>query len=130
MPLKEILVTALKPYAEKIRNWNNHDVELLFMGFGNISIYWKGDDPLTSENLAGTFRYNAQSIVDALSELGIDGWSYVDFYWMISANAGEIRADLVNALDDAGFVCYDYYNAEENPEPQPVAQFEAEPLLV
>ncbi len=130
MTLKNVLVTALRPHTDTLSNWNSEDIELLFMGFGNLSIYFKDDDPVLSDNLAGTFKSNAKGIVAALEELDLNrGWSDSDFYWLINANAGEVRSDLVKVIQDAGFVCYDYYDAEDNPEPQDVAVFEAEPSL-
>ena len=131
MALKSVLVNALQPHKDTLSNWESEDLELLFMGFGNISIYFKDDDPILADNLAGTFKGNAQGIVDALNELELNrDWTIADFYWLISANAGEVRSDLVNVINDAGFVCYDYFDAEENPEPQPVTVFEAEPSLI
>ncbi len=131
MTLKNVLVTALRPHKETLSNWESEDLELLFMGFGNLSIYLKDDDPILADNLAGTFKTNAKGIVEALDTLELNrGWSESDFYWMINANAGEVRSDLVTALQDAGFVCYDFFDAEDNPEPQDIAVFQAEPSLV
>ena len=111
--------------------WNTSDIELLFMGFGNISIFWKEDDPLTSEDLSGSFKYNADSIVEALNELNLNigNWEQTDFYWMISSNAGEPRGDLIKAIERVGFNCYDYFDSEEFEAPEEIKTFEAEPLL-
>jgi len=131
MALKEVLRAALKPHKEKLDEWNEEDIELLFMGFGNISIYWTGDTPKEDNNLAGTFQENAQGIIGALDSLDLNkgGWESADFYWLISANAGEIRNDLVSAIEEAGFKCYDYYDSEENKKPQSIKVYEAEPSL-
>jgi hypothetical protein len=131
MVLKEVLIAALKPHKEKLTNWKEEDLELLFMGFGNISIYWKDEDPREDNNLAGTFQDNAQGILGALDSLDLNKgeWDSSDFYWLISANAGEIRSDLVSAIEEAGFKCYDYYDSEENEIPQSIKVYEAEPSL-
>ncbi len=131
MALKEVLKAALQPHKEKLNEWNEEDIELLFMGFGNISIYWTDETPREDNNLAGTFQDNAQGIIEALNSLDLNKgeWETSDFYWLISANAGEIRSDLVSAIEEAGFKCYDYYDSEENENPQSIKVYEAEPSL-
>ena len=82
MALKELLVTALTPYKGKMNTWNDSDIELLFMGFGNISIFMEDSLVHKAEDLSGTFKENAIAINDALIELGLHNnkWTYKDFY--------------------------------------------------
>ena len=54
MALKEVLKAALQPHKEKLNEWNEEDIELLFMGFGNISIYWTDETPREDNNLSVT----------------------------------------------------------------------------
>ena len=72
MALKEVLVNALRPHRDEINTWSPSDVEMLFMGFGNFSLYWKGDLPIESESLTGTFKENAVAVVEALNELDLN----------------------------------------------------------
>tara|TARA_B100000287_G_C20638132_1_gene782477 strand:+ start:1371 stop:1769 length:399 start_codon:yes stop_codon:yes gene_type:complete len=131
MALKEVLVNALRPHRDEINTWSPSDVEMLFMGFGNFSLYWKGDLPIESESLTGTFKENAVAVVEALNELDLNkgNWTPSDIYWTISANAGEVREDLVMAIQNAGFDCYDYYCAEDEIEAQPIRTYQSEPSI-
>jgi len=131
MALKEMIVAALTPYKQKMNTWSDSDIELLFMGFGNISIFWNDEDPLDSKDLSTSFKVNAVAINEALKELELHNgkWDYKDFYWLIDANAGEPRGDLIEAIEKVGFKCYDYFDAEENMTPQPVKTFKENPLL-
>ncbi len=131
MALKEVLVNALRPHRDEINTWSPSDVEMLFMGFGNFSLYWKGDLPIESESLTGTFKENAVAVVEALNELDLNkgDWQPSDIYWIISANAGEVREDLVTAIQNAGFDCYDYYCAEDEIEAQPIRTYQSEPSI-
>ena len=131
MALKEVLVNALRPHRDEINTWSPSDVEMLFMGFGNFSLYWKGDLPIESESLTGTFKENAVAVVEALNELELNkgNWTPSDIYWTISANAGEVREDLVMAIQNAGFDCYDYYCAEDEIEGSTIKTYQSEPSI-
>jgi len=131
MMIKDVIVMALNPYKGKVNTWEDADIELLFMGFGNISIYWADENPIEATDLSGTFKENAMAINEALKELGLhnDVWTYKDFYWLISSNAGEPRADLIKAIENVGFKCYDYFDAEELETPLPINTFQEDPLL-
>jgi hypothetical protein len=131
MVLKEVLIAALKPHKPVLQEWEKEDLELLFMGFGNISIYWADETPNEKNNLAGTFQHNATGIIGALDALDLHKgeWESGDFYWLISANAGEVRSDLVSAIENAGFQCYDYYDSEEDENLQTIKVYDAEPSL-
>ena len=81
MAIKDVIVLALEPHKGKINTWDDSDIELLFMGFGNISIYWGDENPVDADDLSGTFKENALAINEALKELGIHNniWNYKDF---------------------------------------------------
>jgi hypothetical protein len=105
MPLKDILYHALLPHKEQLQNWSVEEITDLFLGFGNISIYFTSDEnPKDCNNLAGSYRYNGGCIADALEKLEIEEkFEYLDFYWGIAAAAGDgIREDLNDALQTAG----------------------------
>ena len=55
MSMKDVIVMALKPYVGKINAWDDSDIELLFMGFGNISIFWADENPLEAQDMSGSF---------------------------------------------------------------------------
>ena len=131
MAMQQIITKALEPYKAKMATWDDSDIELLFMGFGNISVFWADEDPVHAEDLSGSFTENAKAIDSALKELGLNNgkWSHSDFYWVIHSNAGEPRSDLVAAIESAGFKCFDYFDAEDNPVPQKVKTFKEHPYL-
>lgn len=130
--LEQVLVEALKPYKAKMMTWNPSDIELLFMGFGNISIYWKNDDPVLDSPITGTFSENAKAVVSALNQLNLNtgNWTYKDIYWIIDSNSGEPRADLISAIESCGFNCYDFFDADTGQPPEAIKTFSAEPSLV
>ena len=113
MSMKDVIVMALKPYVGKINAWDDSDIELLFMGFGNISIFWADENPLEAQDMSGSFKENAIAIDSALKEL----------------NAGEPRTDLIKAIELVGLRCYDYFDAEEFETPESIKTFEEDPLL-
>lgn len=131
MALKELLVNALTPYKGKMNTWNDSDIELLFMGFGNISIFMEDSLIHKAEDLSGTFKENAIAINEALEELGLHNnkWTYKDFYWLIDNNAGEPREDLIQAIQNCGVVCYDFFDSEEMVDPLPIKTFKEDPML-
>lgn len=131
MALRELLVNALNPYRGRLNTWSDEDIELLFTGFGAISIFIKDADLGKATDLSGTFKENAKAIDLALQDLGIHNgkWSPSDFYWIIDYNSGEPREDLIKAITDCGFNCYDWFDAEEMIEPKPIKTFSEKPLL-
>tara|TARA_R110001632_G_scaffold55999_1_gene137022 strand:- start:544 stop:942 length:399 start_codon:yes stop_codon:yes gene_type:complete len=131
MSMKDVIVMALKPYVGKINAWDDSDIELLFMGFGNISIFWADENPLEAQDMSGSFKENAIAIDSALKELKLHNgkWTYKDFYWVINSNAGEPRTDLIKAIELVGLMCYDYFDAEEFETPESIKTFEEDPLL-
>jgi len=131
MSMKDVIVMALKPYVGKINAWDDSDIELLFMGFGNISIFWADENPIEAQDMSGSFKENAIAIDSALKELKLHNgkWTYKDFYWVINSNAGEPRTDLIKAIELVGLRCYDYFDAEEFETPESIKTFEEDPLL-
>jgi hypothetical protein len=131
MTMRDVVVLALEPYKGKINTWDDSDIELLFMGFGNISIYWADENPSEAEDISGSFKENAVAINEALKQLKLHNgkWTYKDFYWVINSNAGEPRTDLIKAIEAVGFKCYDYFDSEEFDSPNPIKTFEENPLL-
>ncbi len=69
MTMRDVVVLALEPYKGKINTWDDSDIELLFMGFGNISIYWADENPSEAEDISGSFKENAVAINEALKQL-------------------------------------------------------------
>lgn len=114
MPLKDVIYHTLLPYKEQLDSWTYEEITDLFLGFGNVSIYFTNDEDHASCNsLAGSFRYNGECIADALSELGVKlSFEYLDFYWGIASGSGTIRDDLNHALANAGFTVYEHFNAD------------------
>ena len=142
--LTEVLTKALEPHKDTLLNWEIEDVGLLFMGFGNISIYpSEVSDPNNeetysdSDDIGGTFADNSIAIADALNNLGVDlsknDWDSSDIYWLIHSYSGEVRSDLVNALEQVGYSCYNWFDSEnlEGLEggPEKVVVWESEPSL-
>lgn len=118
MSMKKVLIDALNPYVDSLGGWTTTQIESLFLGLGNISIFNASDeDYLPDNNIAGTHNENAEAIIDALDELGVPhNFDAESIYWIIDSCAGEVREDLRNAMEDAGFVCYDYFNPDSEDE--------------
>jgi len=115
MSLEDVIFHTLLPHKEELISWTHEEITDLFLGFGNINIYFTSDDNHKgAKNLAGTFRYNGGCIVKALTKLEIEEkFNYLDFYWGIAAAAGEgIREDLNNALEVAGFTVYEHFDKD------------------
>ena len=135
MKTKDVLVDALKPYVDSLGGWTTTQLEALFLGFGDLSIFRAEDEGYApTEDLAGNHRENAQSIVSALTELGIPHNLDEDgMYWIIESCVGEIREDLKQALSDAGYVSFVYFNPdseyEENHSLQDLKTFTMKPTL-
>lgn len=99
MRLKDLIVDSLKPYQTQLNEWSKEDIEIFFMGFGNLRVI----------NSAGfefnqTFFTNATDICLALDELGLEGLDYEerDFYYMIHAEPACIHPHLLRCLKDNG----------------------------
>ena len=118
MSMKKVLTEALNPYVDSLGGWTTTQIESLFLGLGNISVFNASDeDYLPVNNLAGTHNENAEAIIDALNELGVPhNFDAESIYWLIDSCAGEVREDLRKAMEDAGFVCYDYFNPDSEDE--------------
>tara|TARA_R110002020_G_scaffold21782_10_gene73877 strand:- start:3484 stop:3897 length:414 start_codon:yes stop_codon:yes gene_type:complete len=119
MALKNVLVEALKPHEKTLQEWKPHQLEALFLGFGDISIFnTETQDYLPDEDLGGRYNENAEAIFDALLELNITNPCEVDeMYWLIESCAGYIREDLKNAIENVGYKCFLYFNpSSENKE--------------
>ena len=118
MSMKKVLTEALNPYVDSLGGWTTTQIESLFLGLGNISVFNASDeDYLPVNNLAGTHNENAEAIIDALNELGVPhNFDAESVYWLIDSCAGEVREDLRKAMEDAGFVCYDYFNPDSEDE--------------
>ena len=118
MSMKKVLIEALNPYIDLMKNWTTTEIESLFLGLGDISVFNASDeDYLPDNNLSGTHTENAEAIISALDELGISHNFDADgVYWLIESCIGEIRGDLRKAMEDAGFVCYDYFNPDSENE--------------
>jgi len=132
MPLKDVIYHTLLPYKEQMNSWSIEEVTDLFVGFGNISVFFtKDENHIECESLAGSFRYNGHCIADALSELEIgSGFDYLDFYWGIAAGAGAIREDLNAALLVAGFTTYEYFSVDMGDDSLiPIDTFEGMKML-
>ena len=54
--LTDVLTNALKPHKETLEGWSVEDIGLLFMGFGNISIY-----PNDTSDFDNDVSYNPKS---------------------------------------------------------------------
>jgi|TARA_E500000331_G_C16607879_1_gene434551 hypothetical protein len=124
--LTDILTDALKPHKETLKGWSVEDIGLLFMGFGNISIYPNETSEFDNDaDFGGTFVENSNAIVQALNNIGIDisesDWDASDMYWLIQSYSGDIRSDLISIINNAGYSCYIWFDAEEE-------NFEAETL--
>lgn len=124
--LTDVLTKALEPHQNTIDCWSVEEVGLLFMGFGNISIYPHDTKDYNNDNdLGGTFVENSNAIVGALQNIGIDiskdGWDASDIYWLIQSYSGDIRNDLISILNNVGYSCFTWFDAEEE-------NFEAETL--
>ena len=132
MPLKDVIYHTLLPYKEQMNSWSLEEVTDLFVGFGNISVFFtKDENHIECKSLAGSFRYNGQCIADALAELEIGSdFDYLDFYWGIAAGSGAIREDLNTALLAAGFTTYEYFSADMGDEILiPIDTFEGMKML-
>ena len=133
--ITNVLKKALEPYVETLKKWDRNDIVQLFMGFGNTSIYWKDvTEYVNDKDFGGTFKQHADSIISVLNELGISfenhPWDSSEFYWTIFADAGTIRSDLVRAIEEVGFKCYQHFDSElEELEVFDVETFDAEPSL-
>lgn len=133
--LVDVLTNALEPHKEILSEWNTDEIGMLFMGFGNISIYPTNvNDYNNDEDIGGTFAENSVAIIDALNNIGIDlsesNWDSSDLYWLIHSYSGEVRIDLINALNVVGYDCYKWFDAEEEDiEPIMVEGWAAEPSL-
>ena len=57
-------------------------------------------------------------------------WDASEFYWTIFADAGNIRSDLIRAIEEVGFKCYQHFDAEnEEFEVKEIQTFDAEPSI-
>jgi len=115
--ITNVLKKALEPYVETLKTWERNDIAQLFMGFGNASIYWKDvTEYIDDKDFGGTFTEHAESIIKVLNELDIKfeehPWDASEFYWTIFADAGNIRSDLIRAIEEVGFKCYQHFDAE------------------
>ena len=114
--ITNVLKKALEPYVETLKNWDRHDIVQLFMGFGNTSIYWKDvTEYVNDKDFGGTFKQHADSIISVLNELGINfenhPWDSSEFTGL-SLLMGTIRSDLVRAIEEVGFKCYQHFDSE------------------
>jgi hypothetical protein len=131
--ITNVLKKALEPYVGTLKTWDRHDIVQLFMGFGNTSIYWKDvTEYVNDKDFGGTFTQHAESIISVLNELDIKfdehPWDNSEFYWTIFADAGTIRADLVKAIEEVGFKCYQHFDSEsEDYTVEEIITFDAEP---
>tara|TARA_R110000824_G_scaffold294972_1_gene483366 strand:+ start:652 stop:1086 length:435 start_codon:yes stop_codon:yes gene_type:complete len=135
MKTKDVLVDALKPYVDSLGGWTTTQLESLFLGFGDLSIFRADDDGYTpSGDLGGNHRENAQSIIAALTEIGIPHNLDEDgMFWIIESCVGEIREDLKRAVSEAGYASFIYFNPdseyEENHTLQELKTFTMDPPL-
>jgi hypothetical protein len=133
--ITNVLKKALEPYAETLKGWQREEVISLFIGFGNASIYWNDiEDYSSDKDFGGTFTENASSIISVLNELDItfedSPWDSSEFYWTIFADAGNVRSDLVKAIENVGFKCYEHFDADdENHKVKDIKTFSSEPSL-
>jgi len=133
--LVDVLTKALEPYKDILAEWNAEEIGMLFMGFGNISIYPTNVESYNNdEDIGGTFAENSVAIIDALNNIGIDlsenNWDSSDLYWLIHSYSGEVRNDIINALNVVGYDCYKWFDSEEEDiEPVKVEGWNAEPSL-
>ena len=135
MNLQTVIYKALEPYKCVLQEWTSPQVESLFLGFGDISIF-KADaeDYLPDENISGTHKENALSILSALKDLEIEFNCEVDdLYWIIEGCSGTIREDLKGAIENIGYKCHSYFNPdsifEEAHTLQDIITFEMQPSL-
>lgn len=133
--ITNVLKKALEPYVETLQGWKREEIVNLFVGFGNASIYWDDIEDYASDvDFGGTFTENASSIISVLNELDITfddyPWDDSEFYWTIFADAGTIRSDLVKAIENVGFKCYEHFDADdEKYEIKEIKTFSSEPSL-
>jgi len=133
--ITNVLKKALEPYVETLKDWDRSEIVQLFIGFGNTSIYWKDVTEYMGDNdFGGTFTQHSTSIISVLNELGIkfenEPWDNSEFYWTIFADAGTIRSDLVRAIEEVGFKCYQHFDSElDEYEVKDIQTFNAEPSL-
>tara|TARA_R100000908_G_scaffold61378_1_gene39375 strand:+ start:4156 stop:4551 length:396 start_codon:yes stop_codon:yes gene_type:complete len=99
MRLSDILVDSLKPYQSQLSAWTKTDLELLFMGFGNIKIVTPA-----GQIFYQTFTKNAVDICLALNKLGFEDmeWNTDEVWYLIYAQPGRIRKDLVRCIENNG----------------------------
>ncbi len=99
MRLSNILVDSLKPHQSQLSSWTKTDLELLFMGFGNIKIVTPAGQVFTQG-----FAKTAVDICLALDELGFEDmeWSSEEVWYLINAHPGRIRKDLVRCIENNG----------------------------
>jgi|TARA_R110000824_G_scaffold17706_1_gene71295 hypothetical protein len=99
MRLKDIFVTSLKPYQSQLSDWSKNDLEMLFMGFGNLRIV----TPARIE-FEQSFYKNAVDICLALDELGFGEMEFLerDLYYVIHAQPAIIRSDLAQCIEAEG----------------------------
>jgi len=99
MRLSDILVDSLKPHQSQLSSWTKTDLELLFMGFGNIKIVTPAGQVFTQG-----FAKTAVDICLALDELGFEDmeWSSEEVWYLINAHPGRIRKDLVRCIENNG----------------------------
>jgi len=99
MRLKDVLVDSLKPYQSQLSSWKKGELEILFLGFGNLTVI----TPAGNE-FGGTFYQNAVDICVALEELGFGelDFSARDFFYLIHAQPAKIRNDLYNCIINTG----------------------------
>ena len=133
--LVDVLTNALEPHKEVLSGWSVDEIGMLFMGFGNVSIYPTNIETYNNDDdIGGTFAENSVAIIDALNNIGIDlgesNWDSSDIYWLIHSYSGEVRADLINSLNVVGYDCYKWFDAEEEDiKPLKVEGWNAEPSI-
>lgn len=95
MRLKDVLVDSLKPHLSQLSSWHKQELEILFLGFGNLLIITP-----SGQRFEQTFYDNAVDICLALDELGFSemDFSARDFYWIIHAQPAKIRSDLFKSI--------------------------------
>jgi len=114
MEFKDMMVEILSPHKETISKWASHQVEALFMGMGDISIFRsESEDYLPDEDISGTYSQNASAIMEALEEMQIAiNFTAEELYWVIESCAGNIRKDMKEALESVGYRCFLFFNPD------------------
>ena len=99
MRLKDVIVRSLKPYQSQLSDWTKNDLEMLFLGFGNLRII----TPAGIE-FKQTFYKNALDICLALDEMGFSEMDFLetDILYIIHSQPGIIRGDLAKCITDDG----------------------------